>query len=86
MWFTAAPVWTVKKVYIRETKEKLGEHIKQHTADTASNQSVIHEYYKLTGHHLDKDKCHCSVSGGKNCSQESKRGNLYQERTWPHPK
>ena len=55
MWFTAAPVWTVKKVYIRKKKKKLGEHIKQHTADTASNQSVIHEYYKLTGHHLDKD-------------------------------
>ena len=45
----------VNIVYIGKTEKKLGEHIKQHTADTASNQSAFHEHYKLTGHLLDKD-------------------------------
>ena len=42
------------KVFIGETK-KLCDRIIQHTADTVSNQSTIHEHYKLTGHNLDKD-------------------------------
>ena len=54
MWYTDGLVVIVTKC-IGETKKKLEERIKQHTADTVSNQSAIHEHFKLTGHRLDKD-------------------------------
>ena len=86
------PCQDCDKVYIGETRKKLGERIKQHTAETASNQSAIHEKYKLTGHSLDKGNVTVLLrkkkkkKKKKTFPEKSERGNLYQERTQPHPK
>ena len=60
------------KVYIGETKKKLGDRIKQHTADTVFNQLAIHEHYKLAGRLSDKANVTVlCLEEKKNFAQES---------------
>ena len=49
------PCGDCDKVYVGETLRVLGERLKEHTADTASNTSAIAEHHKRTGHDADTD-------------------------------
>ena len=61
------------------------ERIKQHKADTASNQSAIRQHYELTDHHLDKDNVTILCQEEKKCPQESERGQFISSKNSASP-